>query len=133
MWKRIGDVRRRDVEEVLVMLRPVRFASLVFDALNLGPAYTHVLEMAPKRRMSGEEWLTTQRAYAEFGKVSSVTFPAALVSTLATLACVRKRPRSAVLTAIGAAGLASTIAIWARFNEPVNKEVAGWAKDGLPS
>jgi hypothetical protein len=66
------------------MLRPIRFASLMFEALNLAPAYAHLLEMTPKRRMSGEDWLTTQEAYVEIGKVAPVTFSVALISTLTT-------------------------------------------------
>lgn len=115
------------------MLIVTRFVSLLLGALNLGLAWAHLIEMGPKRAMSGADWLTTQRAYRDFGKVARVTMPGALVSTLITLALVRKQRLTALLTALSAACTAATIAIWARFNEPVNCEIVTWQADALPA
>lgn len=103
------------------MLAILRFVSLLLGALNLGLAFAHVVEMRPKRAMSGPEWLTTQQAYRDFGRAAGVTFPALLLSTLATLVLVRERSPIALLTAFGAGATATTVAIWARFNQPVNR------------
>lgn len=115
------------------MLKLVRFVNLLLGALNLGLAWAHVVEMRPKRAMCGAAWLTTQQAYSDFGKVSSVAFPASLISTLLTLVLVRGRQPTAALTTLGAACTVATVAIWARYNEPVNQEIAAWQSDALPA
>lgn len=115
------------------MLKLVRFAGLLLGALNLGLAFAHVVEMLPKRAMSGPDWLTTQQAYRDFGKVAGMTMPAALLATLTTLVLVRERRTVALLTGVGAACTVLPVALWARFNEPVNREVVTWRADALPS
>jgi hypothetical protein len=116
-----------------MMLTLMRFISLLLGALKLGLAWAHLVEMGPKRAMSGAEWLTTQQAYRDFGRVAAVTMPGALASTLATLALVRKQRPTALLTALGAVCTAATVALWARFNEPVNREIVTWQADALPA
>ena len=115
------------------MLRMTRFVSLLLSALNLGLAWAHLIEMGPKRAMSGPEWLATQRIYRDYGKAAGITVPTALLSTLTTLALVRRRRPATLLTALGAACTATTVAVWARFNEPVNRELVEWQADALPT
>jgi hypothetical protein len=110
-----------------------RFVGLLLGAANFGLSFAHAVEMAPKRRMTGPEWLTTQQSYRDFGKVGRVTLPAALASTLATARLVRSRPAVAALTLFDAVCAAATVAIWAIFNEPVNREIVDWRPDALPS
>jgi len=114
------------------MLAMLRFVSLMLGALNLGLAFAHVVEMAPKRAMSGPDWLTTQQAYRDFGRVAAVTFPTLLLAELATLGLVRERRPIALLTGLAAGATATTVAIWARFNQPVNREIGTWRADALP-
>ena len=115
------------------MLKLVRFAGLLLGALNLGLAFAHVVELPPKRAMSGPDWLTTQQAYRDFGKAARLTLPAALLSTLTALVLVRERRTVALLTASGAACSVIPVALWARFNEPVNREIVTWQVDALPA
>jgi hypothetical protein len=115
-----------------MMLKLARFASALLGALNLGLAWAHLIEMRPKRAMSGPDWVTTRQAYRDFGKVARVTMPGALVSTLITLALLRDQRQTALLTALSVACTAATVAIWARFNEPVNREIVTWQVDALP-
>jgi hypothetical protein len=75
-----------------VILKVARFVGLLLGALNLGLAWAHLVEMGPKRAMSGPEWLTTQQAYRDFGKVAGITVPAALLATLTQFALTRDRP-----------------------------------------
>jgi hypothetical protein len=115
------------------MLIVTRFVSLLLGALNLGLAWAHLMEMGPKRAMIGPEWLATQQIYHDYGKVAGITVPTALLSMLTTLALVRRHQATAQLTALGAACTAATVAIWAWFNEPVNRELAEWQADALPA
>ena len=116
-----------------MLLNALRFSSLMFGALNLGLASAHLVEMEPKRAMSGADWLTTQQTYRQFGKVASVTMPGALFSMAALSYLARKRRGPAVLAGVGAACTAATVAIWATRNEPVNREVVTWDPDALPA
>jgi hypothetical protein len=109
-----------------------RFASLLLGALNCGLSFAHLVEMAPKRAMNGHDWLTTQQAYRDFGRVARITVPGQLLATLATLALDRGDRANALLTGIGAACTTATVVIWARFNEPVNREVVRWDPAALP-
>jgi hypothetical protein len=116
----------------MVILTSARFVSLLLGALNLGLAWAHLIEMGPKRAMSGSQWLATQQIYRDFGKVSRITFPGALLSELVTLVLTRGRRDSVRLTAVSTVCTAATVAIWARFNEPVNREIVNWQADDLP-
>jgi hypothetical protein len=115
------------------MLTLARIVSLLLGALNLGLVWAHLIEMGPKRAMSGSQWLMTQQIYRDFGKVSRVTFPGALLSELLTLALTRGSQTVARLTAAGVACTVATVAIWARGNEPVNREIVTWRADALPA
>jgi hypothetical protein len=115
------------------MLNIARFSSLLFEAFNLAPAYAYLLEMAPKREMSGGDWLTTQRIYRDYGRAASFTFPGALISTAASLALNRKKGSIDSLTALATLCEAATVGIWARLNEPVNHEIVGWKPETLPA
>ena len=102
-------------------------------ALNLGLAWAHLVEMGPRRVMNGPEWLTTQQAHRDFGRVAGITAPGTFLATLTRVALIRGHPTTARLTSLGAACTAATVAIWARFNEPVNREIAAWRADALPA
>jgi hypothetical protein len=127
----LREVRDRR-KEAAVILKVARFVGLLLGALNLGLAWAHLVEMGPKRAMSGPEWLTTQQAYRDFGKVAGITVPAALLATLTQFALTRERCATARLTALSAACTAATVVIWACCNEPVNREVVTWSADALP-
>lgn len=114
-------------------MRFIRYVLPVVAALNLGASYAHVLELRPKRNMSGEDWLTTQQAYTDFGPVASVLLPAAIILGLIAAARTRHSRRTAAGYAVFVACSLVTVAIWAIFNEPVNNEIADWDPDNLPS
>jgi hypothetical protein len=116
----------------MVILKPARFVSLMLGALNLGLAWAHLIEMRPKRTLSGPQWLMTQQIYRDFGKVSRITFPGALLSELLLLVLTRGNRQVTRLTAVSVSCTATTIAIWALCNEPVNREIATWQVDALP-
>jgi hypothetical protein len=126
-------VLRRPWKEVTVIVTSTRFVSLLLGALNLGLAWAHLIEMGPKRAMSGAGWLATQQIYRDFGKVSRITFPGTLLSELLLLLLTRGSRQVDRLTAASVSCTAATIAIWARFNEPVNREIVTWRENTLPA
>jgi hypothetical protein len=114
-----------------MLLKAARFAALVLASVNFGLAAAHLVEMGPKRRLSGPDWLTVQNIYTDFGKVARFTMPSAFLSELLAAVLARRRS-SAVLTGAAALGTVGTVAIWRFLNEPVNREVLAWRPDSLP-
>ena len=102
-------------------------------ALNLGAAYTHFLEMRPKRAMAGKDWLMTQQAYGDFGNVAGMTMPMSTALSLARALRARRTPGRAVLLGVHAPGTLATVGIWATVNKPVNREIVAWNPDDLPA
>jgi hypothetical protein len=59
------------------------FLSLLFTALALGPAFSHVLEMPGKRRLSPMVWLAVQQTlFTSFGRALGIIESAAFLATL---------------------------------------------------
>ena len=75
--------RSTSMQEILLMYAFACFSSLLLGALNCGLSFAHLVEMAPKRAMNGRDWLTTQQAYRDFGRVARFTVPGQLLATLA--------------------------------------------------
>lgn len=113
-------------------MKPLSIAHAILGALNLGAAYAHVLELVPKRRMSGSDWLTTQQAYSQFGKVAGALIPTSSVLSVARAVASRRTPARATLFGTHAALSLATVAVWAFANRPVNHEILYWDRERLP-
>jgi hypothetical protein len=113
------------------LLPTVLSAALALESLNFGLAAAHLVEMRPKRRLAGRDWVTVQGIYRDFGAVARFTFPAAFVAEALAATLARRRPPAA-LAAVAATGSAATMIIWRFLNEPVNRQVAAWTPDALP-
>jgi hypothetical protein len=95
-----------------VLLKATRFGAIILGSFNFGLAAAHAVELRPKRRLSGEAWLTVQTIYADFGRWARLTMPGALLTEVAAAALARRQRRAAILSATAAAGTLTTIAIW---------------------
>src|SRR5712664_3610682 len=59
------------------------FLGLLLTALGLGPAFSHVLEMPGKRRLSPTVWLAVQQTlFTSFGRTLGIVESAAFLATL---------------------------------------------------
>ena len=103
----------------------LRFASLLFTALALGPAMAHLLELLNKIDLSREEYLTVQQIYSGWALLGIVVF-GALISTL-LLAIASRRKRGQFIAALVAfLCVAGTQAVFWTFTYPANQETANW-------
>ena len=54
----------------------------MLESFNFGMSLAHVLEMGPKRELTGPEYAVAQRIYRRFGRAASGTMPGAVSATL---------------------------------------------------
>jgi hypothetical protein len=74
-----------------MLVKSLRFVSLLCAALALGITVTHDLEIAGKRTLSGAEWLAVQHGlYGGFAIVGGTAEILGLISTVALLVLLRK-------------------------------------------
>ena len=79
------------------------FLSLLFTALALGPAFSHVLEMPGKRRLSPMVWLAVQQTlFTSFGRALGIIESAAFLATLVLAFLQGHNPVIAALIAFAA-------------------------------
>lgn len=118
-----------------MILKLMRFISLLFTALATGVAFSHGLKLFPKLELSPAIYLTIQRSlYQNFGQVLGVIEVVALLSTLAVLVLVRKRHIVRLWTLIGLGCLLLMILIWTAFISPINAQIDTWTTvDSLPN
>lgn len=101
------------------------FLSIFLTAGNAGLLFAHALEMPPKLRLSGRDYLMTQRIYALFGRVGIVTEPGALISTVVLAILLAGTGVPFVLTLVGLIALVAIQAIFFTVTQPINRR---WAR-----
>jgi hypothetical protein len=124
--------RHRLKKEGNALVKVLRMGQAVVGGINLGASISHVLELRPKRKMSGRDWLTTQRAYADYGKLAGPLLPASVLTSVISAIGSRKDKKRAGLFALNAICSIAAANIWATMNEPVNREIVAWNPEKLP-
>lgn len=93
-----------------MLLKTLRFVSVLCAALVMAPTVAHDLEIAGKQQLSGEEWLQVQHTfYGVFAIVGGVGEMLGLISTGVLAYLLRKRRTGFVLTLIAALCFAGTL------------------------
>ncbi|MBO0781155.1 MAG: hypothetical protein J2P37_20235 [Ktedonobacteraceae bacterium] len=116
-----------------MMLKTIRFVSLVCAALVLGLTVAHDLEIPAKQMLSGAEWLTMQHTfYGGFAIVGGVGEVVGLISTGILLYLFRKRRTVFILMLVATISFAGMLALFAFGNNPINQQVAMWTPQTLP-
>jgi uncharacterized membrane protein YbjE (DUF340 family) len=77
----------------------MRFLSLLFTALALGPALAHLLELPNKINLSGVDYLTVQQIYRGWATLEIVV-AGALLSILFLTIMVREQSKALTFTLI---------------------------------
>ena len=103
----------------------VRFFSLFFVGLTLGPGLAHVLQMPHKMGLSGEDYLRVQQLYAGWAWLGLVVM-GALISTFLLTVLVRARLRQFALACIALGSVFVTQVIFWTFTFPVNQQTHNW-------
>ncbi len=117
-----------------MVLKTLRFVSLLCAALVMGLTVTHDLEIPGKQQLSGAEWIQIQHTfYSGFAVVGGVGETLGLISTGVLCYLLRRRRTDFVLTFIAALCFAGTPAVFAFGNQPINQQVATWTPQTLPA
>ncbi|HZU06979.1 MAG TPA: hypothetical protein VFB73_13515 [Chloroflexota bacterium] len=116
-----------------MLLKTLRFVSIVCAALALGLTVAHVLERPGKAQLSGAEWLLVQHTfYGGFAVVGGLAEVLGLLTSLGTLVLLRGRRTQAMLALLGALSFAGMLLSYAAGNRPINDLVAAWTPASLP-
>ncbi len=116
-----------------MLLRIVRWISLVCTGVTLGVTAAHVLELPNKLALGGPLWLAVQQhLYRGWGPFIGPFEVAAIVSTWLLLLRVRKRRPAFRWTLLAALCLSAALAVFFALNAPVNAAFATWTAETLP-
>lgn len=117
-----------------MLLKTVRFVSLVCAALALGLTLTHDLEIPGKRILNGPDWLAVQQTfYGGFAIVGGVAEILGLISTVILLFLHRGQRGAFVLTLVATLSFAGMLALFAFGNNPLNKQIMTWTPQTMPA
>ncbi len=106
-------------------LKMMRFVALLFTALALAPALTHLLELPNKINLSREDYLTVQQIYRGWALLG-VVVTGALLSTLILAIMIRTQLKAFVLTLIAFVCLAGAQVMFRTFTYPANQATDNW-------
>lgn len=117
-----------------MLLKTLRFVSLLCAALALGLTLAHDLEIPGKQMLSGAEWLMVQHTfYGGYAVVGGIAEVLGLISTGLLLFWLRQRRVTFSLTLIAALCFAGMLAVFALGNNPINQQVMTWTPTTLPA
>lgn len=118
----------------MMILKIIRFISLLFTALISGVAFCHVLELPNKLTLPASTWLNVQQVlYRGFGAKTGFIEVGAILSTIMLLFLIRKHQISFVLTLIASICLVAALIVWFTIVNPVNLKVDSWTLASLPA
>ncbi len=106
-------------------LKMLRFLSLFFTALALGPALAHLLELLNKINLSHDDYLTVQQIYRGWALLGIVV-AGELFSTLALTVLVRKQRKVFTLTLIALLSIVGAQVVFWVFTYPANQITNNW-------
>src|SRR5262249_466685 len=109
----------------MMLLRILRFVSLLCAALALGLTLTHDLEITGADRLSGAAWLDVQHTfYGGFAVVGGIAEVLGLAASCAMLYLARDRRVTFGLTLIAAVAFAGMLLLFALGNNPLNLQIS---------
>jgi hypothetical protein len=120
-----------------MVVRTLRFMTLILVALWMGLEFSHTLELPPKMQYNGQLYVTVQNTlYQYFGAPGpgAIVTLGALVSAIALLLLVRKRRPAVYWTLIGTLCLAFAFPVVYFWQiEPVNVVFRQATPESLPA
>ena len=114
------------------MLKAVRFVNLSLMGAQVGVSYSHALQARPKRELPADVFLWVQKVLIRNYAAGVGTLETgAMILTLAAAFLGRgRRDVAANLTAFACS--AAVVGVWAKFIEPINREVRVWTPETVP-
>jgi hypothetical protein len=117
-----------------MLVKTIRFVSLLCAALALGLTLAHDLEIPGKQMLSGADWLVVQQTfYGGFAIVGGIAEVLGIISTGVLLVLLRERRTTFILTGVAALSFVVILALFAFGNNPLNQQIASWTPDTLPA
>ena len=119
-----------------MLLKALRFITIIFTALSAGLSFAHLLELPPRvYYFDAKLWVetTTRGLYALFGTVGAVTEIGSILIAVVLALLLRGRGTTFYLALAGAILLALAFVLWVAFVAPVNAELAKWTADSFPA
>lgn len=107
------------------LIKVIRFVSLLFAGLVLGPGMAHLLEMPNKMALSEEAYKTVQMIYCGWAMLGVFQLGAILFSFILVL-LVRKTGGIYRLTLSALICYIATMIIFFSFTYPANQQTANW-------
>ncbi len=116
-----------------MLLKTLRFVSLLCAALAVGLTLTHDLEIPAQQMLSGANWLTVQHTfYGGLAIVGGLAEVIGLLSTGILLLLLRTQRTAFILTLVATLCFAGMLALFAFGNSPLNQQIATWTPQTLP-
>jgi hypothetical protein len=126
--------RRNGRNDMIDMIKVLRFLSLIGAALVLGLTLTHDLEIPGKHLLSGADWLTVQHTfYGGFALVGGMAEVLGLISTGLLAFLIRKQLTAFILTLVASLCFAGMLVLFAFVNQPINLQVVSWTPQTMPA
>lgn len=106
-------------------MRILRFFSLFFMALTLGPALAHLFELPHKIFLSKEEYFIVQQIYRGWALLG-IVIAGAFLSTLSVTIMARGKPKVFTLTLLGLLCIVGAQVVFWTFTYPTNQATQNW-------
>lgn len=119
-----------------MVLRTVRFITLLLTALLMGTTLCHTMELPAKMLYNAELWATVNKSlYWVFAPpVGAIIEMGAILSTIVLTFLVRKHRPAFRLTLIATLCLVvAFFVIWIGFIAPMNAQIEQWTVGSLPA
>jgi hypothetical protein len=117
-----------------MLLKLLRFVSLIGAALALGLTLAHDLEIPGKQQLSGDQWWVVQQTfYGGYAIVGGVAEVLGLMTTGSLAFLLRQSRTSFILMGIATISFAGMLALFAWGLNPLNQQVASWRPETLPA
>ncbi|MGB7923346.1 MAG: hypothetical protein WCF57_08880 [Pyrinomonadaceae bacterium] len=119
-----------------MLLKTLRFMTIILTALSAGLSFAHLLELPPRVfYFDAQLWVatTTRGLYALFGTVGAVTEIGSILTAIVLALLTRGRGTAFYLALAGAILLALAFVLWVAFVAPVNAELAKWTTASFPA
>ena len=118
-----------------MIIKILRFVSLLLVALIFGLAFCHVMEMPGKLRFNATEWLTVQQnLYIAFGApIGAAIEVASLLTTRLLVLLVWKRRPASYWTLAAAICVSVGLGEWFVVVAPMNAVLGAWTPGAIPS
>jgi len=118
-----------------VVVRVVRFVSILLVALIFGLAFCHVMEIPGKLRLNATEWLAVQQhLYIAFGApVGAAIEVGSILMTWLLVLLVRNRRPAFYWTLAAAICVSVGMAEWFTLVAPMNSILGVWTAEAVPA